>query len=633
MDGVEEITEMGTTHAVAGQGILGKGKSMLRLIVEVKELGIFIPFIAFFTIVAITHPQFVGPLNLLNLARDISFLLVLALGETIVMISGGIDLSIGMVSSLSAIVSGLILVNHGPVPFAITAGLTTGLACGAINGFLISRVGIPPIIVTLGMMYAAQGIGLILTAGNPLYPFPPEYTFLGRGSFFNIPIPLIVWVALVQAIVVWVLLSRNRFGYWITALGGNREAARRAGLNVLRLGWTPYVLSGLFAAIFGMLMSAYLSSAQPGYGLGWEMQAIVATIVGGTSLFGGVGTVVGTLIGTAIIAMMNDTLVILKIPTFWQNLVIGLIIVVAVGFDTYRRKIRYTPDKTQKSARQVTAVERPDLGLVFEGAGLSVRDLSEGISKNGTPIFSMKGITKYFGYVQALDSVDFDLYPNEVVALVGDNGAGKSTLMKIASGSQMPDSGEILLRGEKINFNGPRDAANRGIAMLYQDLALVDCRDVASNLFLGREPVRFAGMVDIKRMIKGSELMLKGLKMKISSPKTLVQYLSGGQRQGVAIGRAVSQGASILILDEPTAALGVEESSRVLTLIEELKGIGCSVIIISHNLLHVFSIADRIFVLRGGRGAGTWVKSETSADEIVSAITGATMLESIHEPA
>lgn len=623
---------METTRPLARQGILGKGRSLLGLFVEVKELGIFIPFFAFFTVVALTHPQFVGPANLLNLARDSSFLLVLSLGETLVMISGGIDLSVGMVSSFSAVVAGIILVNHGPVPLAIAAGLAVGLACGTINGTLISRIGIPPIIVTLGMMYAAQGAGLILTAGNPLYPFPPEYTFLGRGSFFNLPIPLIVWVAIVEAILVWVILSRNRFGYWLTALGGNQEAARRAGLNVKRLGLLPYVFSGLFAAIFGMLTSAFLSSAQPGYGLGWEMQSIVATIVGGTSLFGGVGTVVGTLIGTAIIAMMNDTLVILKIPTFWQNLVIGLIIVIAVGFDTYRRKIRFTPDKTPKSGKQVAALERPDLGLVFEGAGLSTRDLSQGISRNGAPIFAMKGITKYFGYVQALDNVDFDLYPNEVIALVGDNGAGKSTLMKIASGSQAPDSGEIFLRGEKVTLQGPRDAANRGIAMLYQDLALVDCRDVASNLFLGREPTTFGGMVDIKKMLKGSELMLRGLKMKISSPKTLVQYLSGGQRQGVAIGRAVSQGASILILDEPTAALGVEESSRVLTLIEELKAIGCSVIIISHNLLHVFSIADRIFVLRGGRGAGTWVKSETNADEIVSAITGARMLESIHEP-
>ena len=382
-----------------------------------------------------------------------------------------------------------------------------------------------------------------------------------------------------------------------------------------------------------MSLSAFLSSAQPGYGLGWEMQAIVATIVGGTSLFGGVGTVVGTMIGTTIIAMMNDTLVILNIPTFWQNLVIGLIIVIAVGFDTYRRKIRYTPDKSERATRQIPSAERPDLRLVFEGAGLSVKTLAQGDAKKDSPIFAMRGITKYFGYVQALDNVDFELYPNEVLAVVGDNGAGKSTLMKIASGSQTPDGGEIFLREKKVTFKGPRDAVDQGIAMLYQDLALVDCRDVASNLFLGREPAPFAGMIDIPRMRKGSELMLRGLKMKISSPKLLVQYLSGGQRQGVAIGRAASQGASILILDEPTAALGVEESSRVLTLIEELKAIGCSVIIISHNLLHVFSIADRIFVLRGGKGAGMWKKSETTADEIVSAITGAKMLESIHEPA
>jgi ABC-type sugar transport system ATPase subunit len=170
-----------------------------------------------------------------------------------------------------------------------------------------------------------------------------------------------------------------------------------------------------------------------------------------------------------------------------------------------------------------------------------------------------------------------------------------------------------------------------GIAMLYQDLALVDCRDVAANLFLGREPTRGRWFINRRGMLEGSKMMLAGLKMKIPSPKTPVQYLSGGQRQGVAIGRAVSQGASILILDEPTAALGVDESRRVLTLIEELKAAGCSIVVISHNLHHVFSVADRITVLRSGRRVGTWYKEETTPEEIVAAITGATLLESIHE--
>jgi D-xylose transport system ATP-binding protein len=163
---------------------------------------------------------------------------------------------------------------------------------------------------------------------------------------------------------------------------------------------------------------------------------------------------------------------------------------------------------------------------------------------------------------------------------------------------------------------------------------LVECRDVLSNLFLGREPRRVGALlVDQKRMEEGSKMMLDGLRINLPSVKTPVQYLSGGQRQGVAIGKAISQGASIIFLDEPTAALGVREGRQVLSLIEELKQAGCAVVVISHNLAHVFSVADRIVVLRGGRKVSSWRKDETTAEEIVAAITGAVMLESIHEPA
>ena len=171
---------------------------------------------------------------------------------------------------------------------------------------------------------------------------------------------------------------------------------------------------------------------------------------------------------------------------------------------------------------------------------------------------------------------------------------------------------------------------DRGIAMLYQDLALVECRDVPSNLFLGREPRRFGGLlVDRKRMDEGSRLMLEGLRINLPSVRTPVQYLSGGQRQGVAIGRAISQGALTIFLDEPTAALGVREARQVLSLIEELKEAGCSIVVISHNLAHVFAVADRIYVLRGGQRVGSWKKQDVTAERVVSAITGAILLETI----
>jgi len=237
----------------------------------------------------------------------------------------------------------------------------------------------------------------------------------------------------------------------------------------------------------------------------------------------------------------------------------------------------------------------------------------------------MKRISKAFGHVQALRDVNFEIYPREVLALVGDNGAGKSTLVKVLSGAYQPDSGEIWVRGQRVEFRSVRDAYAAGIATLYQDLALVGCRDVADNLYLGRELTNGI-LVDKRTMMDEAEQMIKGLNVGLPSVRTKVSLLSGGQRQAVAIGRAMHHGGKILLLDEPTAALGVKESHQILSLVERLAKDGPAIVIISHNLTHVFRVADRIAVLRRGQVIGTRRKDETEPDEIVKMITGADML-------
>lgn len=238
------------------------------------------------------------------------------------------------------------------------------------------------------------------------------------------------------------------------------------------------------------------------------------------------------------------------------------------------------------------------------------------------PILAMEGISKAFGHVQALDNVDFELRPNEILALVGDNGAGKSTLIKILTGVYSADQGSILIDGNPVSIRNPRDAQALGIAAVYQDLALVDCRDIASNIFLGREPA-FGFVVNKKKMVNDAENVLKQLKTNLSSATTTVGFLSGGQRQAVAIARALSRQGRFIIMDEPTAALGVEEAQKVNSLILDLKARGSSIIVISHNLVHVFSVADRVFVLRQGKRVGTRQKCDTCMEEIVAMITGA----------
>lgn len=245
------------------------------------------------------------------------------------------------------------------------------------------------------------------------------------------------------------------------------------------------------------------------------------------------------------------------------------------------------------------------------------------VSETRSPLVELQGICKAFGHVQALQNIDLRVYPAEVVGLVGDNGAGKSTLIKIVSGAYQPDAGTIRIDGHTVKFRTPHDAMARGIATVYQNLALVDQRDVAANIFLGRELVR--GLVlDNRRMLAESMQVLQELRSDIPSPQTPVGLLSGGQRQAVAIARAIHQvKARLVIMDEPVAALGIEETRKVLRLITRLKTQGYAVIVISHNLEHVFSVADRIVVLRRGRLVGIRSRADTNAAEIVRLIVGA----------
>ncbi len=240
------------------------------------------------------------------------------------------------------------------------------------------------------------------------------------------------------------------------------------------------------------------------------------------------------------------------------------------------------------------------------------------------PILEARGISKAFGHVQALDQVDFELYPAEVVALIGDNGAGKSTLVKILSGVYRKDAGQILVEGKPVEFHGPVDAQRLGgISTVYQDLALVNVRDVGSNIYLNIEPTWFGIFINFKKLYADAEEILRRLKIDLPSVRVNVGELSGGQRQAVAISRALARGRRIFLLDEPTAALGVEQQDKVNQLIADLKDHGNTVVVISHNLEHVFKVADRLIVFRRGRRVGTRLKTQTNKEEIVGLITGA----------
>ena len=247
----------------------------------------------------------------------------------------------------------------------------------------------------------------------------------------------------------------------------------------------------------------------------------------------------------------------------------------------------------------------------------------------GPPVLQARGLVKSYGHVTAMDGADFDLRAGEVLAVVGDNGAGKSTLIKALSGAVVPDAGELLVDGERVHFRTPLDARRHGIETVYQDLAVAPALDIASNLFLGRE-LRMRGplgtvfrRLDTKRMRAEAARHLSELKIGIKSMTQPVETLSGGQRQGVAVARAAAFGTRLVIMDEPTAALGVKESAMVLDLIREVRDRGLPVVLISHNMPQVFEIADRIHIHRLGRRVAVVTPQERTMAEVVAIMTGA----------
>jgi ABC-type sugar transport system ATPase subunit len=250
-------------------------------------------------------------------------------------------------------------------------------------------------------------------------------------------------------------------------------------------------------------------------------------------------------------------------------------------------------------------------------------ELASNFFSSNSPVLSLRGIKKTFGGIIALKDFNLDLFPGEVVALVGDNGAGKSTLVKIIAGVHPPNSGQILLGGSEVTILDPSQSQALGIQVVFQDLALADSQPVYMNLFLGRElvttPLR---RLDRRRMIAETQALVKSLDVRIPSATATIRDLSGGQRQGVAIARATHWANKLVLMDEPTAALGVAETAKVESIIQTLKERGLAILLISHSLDQVFRLADRICVLRRGVQVGVKNTAETNNNEIIAMITG-----------
>lgn len=310
-------------------------KPVIRYLKE--NMGIIIGLVGMCTILTILSPAFLTKENIFNVLRQVSTNANLAIGMTLAIIIGGIDLSVGSILAVSGTISaGLITLNNVPVPVAVLTGLLVGTLCGFLNGLVIAKTGMPPFIVTLATMQIARGAAYVYTGGQPIRTMVEGFNNIGIGYLGPLPLPIIYSVILV--VFVLILLNCTRFGRYVYAVGGNMDAAKFSGINIGRVQIIVFTLLGFLASVSGIVLCSRMYSGQPTLGQGFEMDAIAATVLGGTSFSGGIGKIGGTIIGVLVIGVLNNGLNLLNINSFWQLIAKGIVILLAVYIDMIKKK-------------------------------------------------------------------------------------------------------------------------------------------------------------------------------------------------------------------------------------------------------------------------------------------------------
>jgi ribose transport system permease protein len=308
---------------------------MKKLKIGFQAQGVFIALVLLCLVFAIASPHFVTTENIFSVIRGFSFVAIIAMGEMFAIITGGIDLSVGSILGFCGCLSALAMQSEWPWLGAVGIGLFTGAALGFGNGQMITRLKLPPFIVTLGMYSMARGLTYVITRGWPVSKLPPAFMSLGQSYWWVVPLP--VFFMALAALLAGLFLNHTATGRYLFAIGSNETAAALSGLPVRRIKIIVYTLSGLFSALAGILLVARLGVAQPTSGLGYELDAIAAAVIGGASLMGGKGTIVGILIGAAIMGVLRNGLILLGLSAFWQQFALGAVIILAVALDQLRK--------------------------------------------------------------------------------------------------------------------------------------------------------------------------------------------------------------------------------------------------------------------------------------------------------
>ena len=310
-------------------------ENLISRIFRSREIGIFIVLAVICTLLAIVTPRFLLLSNITNVLRQMAVIAIISVGMTYVIVTGGIDLSVGSTVAFTGCITALMLVAGYPILVCILVGLLLGTLVGLVNGLLIVYVKLAPFIATLGTMGIARGLVLALTRGYPIQPFPKTFELIGRGYLWIFPIPVILMIVIV--FIGHLLLSRTKIGRYIYYIGSNEKAARLSGLSVNATLLFVYTIAGFFSGLASIVLISRLTSAQSNMGSGFELDAIAAVVIGGTTLSGGEGSVLGSLIGAALMGIIKNALILLGVNVYWQSVVIGLVIVLAVSIDAFRK--------------------------------------------------------------------------------------------------------------------------------------------------------------------------------------------------------------------------------------------------------------------------------------------------------
>jgi ribose transport system permease protein len=316
-----------------------KGPIRKYIDLVLRNYGIAIAFVVEVLIFSELSEYFFTTDNILNITLQISIIAIIAVGMTFVILTAGIDLSVGAVVAFTGVITTSVLKMHAPLPVAFTlalaAGLVVGALSGAVAGIFITRFNITPFIVTLALMTIWRGAGYMYTDGRPVWGLPDEFSFLGSGRLLSIPVPTLLMI--LTYVVAYVVLVHTRFGRHVYAVGGNKEAARLAGISTNGVIMQVYIICGVLSAVSGILLASRVNSGQPNAGLSYELDVIAAVVIGGTSLFGGRGTIVGTFIGAMLIGVLRNGLNLMNVGSYVQSVVLGAVILLAVLLDQWRK--------------------------------------------------------------------------------------------------------------------------------------------------------------------------------------------------------------------------------------------------------------------------------------------------------